>query len=107
MVLALALELDSVPQSRLLNLLGMALNYQKQKGLLPPTPEFNLFTNATKLRKESKELYPRDVAKSIKVSYLVCMFHIGLARYAPEVSQLGTSSVWLLLRRQIWSDLVV
>lgn len=87
---AVAQELQSVPGSRLLSLLGMALKYEKQKGMLPVGQKFDLFTNAAVKGREGREEYPVAIAKTIKFG---SKSHPECAAFSPDGQHLVSGSI--------------
>ncbi|CDJ46961.1 WD-40 repeat protein, putative [Eimeria brunetti] len=71
--------------------------------MLPPSAEFNLFSNATRRPKEAKEMFPQDVAKSIRFtnkSHPECAAFSPDGRYLASGSQTGQLKVWLVATGQ-------
>ncbi|EPR59809.1 WD-40 repeat protein [Toxoplasma gondii TgCatPRC2] len=87
---AIANELQSVPSSRLLTLLGMSLKYQKQKGMLPAGEKFDLFLNAASTGKEGREEFPVAIAKTIKFG---SKSHPECAAFSPDGHHLVSGSI--------------
>ncbi|PHJ17491.1 wd-40 repeat protein [Cystoisospora suis] len=87
---AVARELQSVPPSRLLNLLGMALKYQKQKGMLPSGTKFDLFLNAAVKGREGREEVPVAIAKTIKFG---SKSHAECVAFSPDGEHLASGSI--------------
>ncbi|XP_954516.1 uncharacterized protein TA19400 [Theileria annulata] len=63
---ALSKDIEHVPQSRLLALLGMALKWQNHMGILPPGEKFDVFKNISKMSDEAPE-YVKNISKIIKL----------------------------------------
>ncbi|BAM38722.1 uncharacterized protein TOT_010000190 [Theileria orientalis strain Shintoku] len=62
---ALAKDIEYVPQSRLLALIGMALKWQNHLGLIPPGDRFDVFKSTSKTSDESTQ-FAKNINKIIK-----------------------------------------
>lgn len=59
-------EIAAVPPSRLLVLLGQALKYQQEKGLIPHSTAFDLFRGTVATETPEEEMFPSELDKTIR-----------------------------------------
>ncbi|EDO06895.1 WD domain G-beta repeat containing protein [Babesia bovis T2Bo] len=94
---ALKDEIDSVPPSRLVALLGMAMKWQQNVGIISDSGQFDLFRNTSTSSSKGDELCVKDVGKIIRFaesSHPECVVFTPSGQYLISGSSDGFIEVW-------------
>lgn len=86
----IAQEVNVVPASRLMTLIGQALKWNQQQGVLPAGAAYNLFLGAAQGQRDKEERYPTELAQTIKFGKTS---HPESVVFSPDGQLLVTGSV--------------
>ncbi|AFZ80420.1 WD-repeat domain containing protein [Theileria equi strain WA] len=94
---ALSKDVEHVPQSRLLALIGMAVKWQEHLGMIPPGDQFDVFRNTSKKGSDEFTQCIKTVSRIIKFpekSHPECVVFTPNGRHLISGSSDGFIEVW-------------